>query len=274
MVDLQTGYAASGDARIYYETVGSGPGFVMIHAGVADHRQWNAAFEHFGQTHQVLGYDMRGHGKSDPVAGSYCAIDDLLAVLAAADMRGPKIMMGCSMGGALAMDFTLAHPREGSALIMVCAGPSGLSLDVERPAKFAEIEAADAAGDLDLVCELETQVWFDGEGRAPGDVDAAPRALLYEMNRLALTHESKDLGKREHDLTPPACERLGEISVPVMLLTGAFDVPFMAAAADYMCDAMPHAQRVDYPDTAHLPNMEHPHRFNLSVEDFLADIAR
>ncbi len=272
MADVRRGFASSGAANIYFETAGSGNNLVMIHAGVADHRQWNAAFDHFRNSHTVVRYDMRGHGLSEPVEGSYRAIDDLQAVLTEAGMDGPKVMMGCSMGGSLAMDYTLTHPEEVSALIMVCSGPSGLSLDIEKPEKFAEIERADRENDLDRVCELETQIWFDGRGRAPGDVAQEPRALLYEMNRLALAHESRELGTRERDLEPAAYKRLDEIQCPVMILTGALDIPFMAAAAEVMRKGIPQAYSVEFPDAAHLPNMEYPERFNHAVEGFLSDL--
>lgn len=267
-----TDFAWSGDARICFETAGAGDDFVMIHAGVADKRQWNAAFDHFRQTHRVLRYDMRGYGESEPIEGVYRAIDDLCAVLDAAGMRQKKIMMGCSMGGSLAMDFTLTHPHEVEALIMVCSGPSGLSLDVESPKEFELVEEAGRAGDWDRVCELETQIWFDGRGRAAGDVDGQARALLYEMNRRALEYERRDLGPREHDATPAAYKRLAEIDVPVLIVTGALDVPFMAGAAEIMRESIPNTVSVEFDDAAHLPNMEHPARFNAEVERFLESL--
>ena len=57
-----------------------------------------------------------------------------------------------------------------------------------------QVEKAFEAGDLDLVSELETQIWFDGTGRTPEQVNQPMRKLLYEMNRIALAHEVKQLG--------------------------------------------------------------------------------
>ena len=265
----QTAFTTSGSARICYEIAGDGVPIVFVHAGVADRRQWNDAFTYFGETHAVLRYDMRGFGQSKPVAGSYRSMDDLQAVLTASGTEGPKVMVGCSMGGSLAMDYKLAHPDAVKALVMVCSGPSGLSLDVEAPAKFALVEEAEAAGDWDRVCELETQIWFDGRDREPNEVDASARALLFEMNRLALEHGRLELGERQFDLTPAAYKRLAEIAVPVLIVTGGRDVPFMAAAADVMRSSIPNVQSVDFPDAAHLPNMEEPLRFNAEIERFL-----
>lgn len=265
-------YTQSGAANIYFEIAGSGPNLVMIHAGVADHRQWDAAFAHFQHTHTVLRHDMRGFGRSEPVDEAFRPIDDLSAVLTATGTTGQKILMGCSMGGTLAMDYALTYPAEVSALIMVCSGPSGLRLDIAAPEKFKAVEAAEKAGDLDRVCELETQIWFDGTGRAPEDVDPVARALLYDMNRIALDHDARGLGQRKADLKPAAWERMGEIQCPVLIVTGAMDIPFMSAAAELMRESIPNTQSVEFSDAAHLPNMEHPQRFNECVEEFLRTV--
>lgn len=62
---------------------------------------------------------------------------------------------------------------------MVGSAPSGMELDVAAPAKFANAEKAFEAGNLDLVAEIETQIWFDGTGRTSEQVDQAMRKLLY-----------------------------------------------------------------------------------------------
>src|SRR6266498_6086213 len=192
----KSGFVNIDEAHIYYETAGKGTPFVMIHAGVADRRQWNNEFAFFAQDYQVLRYDMRGYGKSEPVDGEFSHMSDLVSVVKALELQEPLIMMGCSMGGGLAMDFALTYPSRVKALIMVDAGPSGLELDVATPSKFADVEKAFEAGNLDLVAEIETQIWFDGMDRAPAQVDQAMRKMLCEMERIVLSHEVKQLGKR------------------------------------------------------------------------------
>ena len=104
----KSGFVNIDRAQIYYETAGKGTSFVMIHAGVADSRQWNNEFAFFARNHQVLRYDMRGYGKSEPVDGEFSHISDLVSVLNTLELQEPLVMMGCSMGGGLAMDFALA----------------------------------------------------------------------------------------------------------------------------------------------------------------------
>ena len=170
------------------------------------------------------------------------------------------------------MDFALTHPSRVKALIMVGSAPSGLELDVPAPAKFAEVEKAFEAGNLDLVCEIETQIWFDGAGRAPDQVNQTMRKLLYEMNCQALTHEVKQLGKRLPNTQTPAFDRLGDLKIPVLIIVGAHDTPYILAAADYMVERIPSAQKAIIEDAAHLPNMDHPEEFQAAVKNFLESL--
>ena len=59
--NAQAGFAEINNARIYYETAGKGTPFVMIHAGVADRRQWNNEFSVFANHFRVIRYDLRGY---------------------------------------------------------------------------------------------------------------------------------------------------------------------------------------------------------------------
>ena len=266
---VKSGFADIDNAKIYYETAGQGMPLLMVHAGVADRRQWDNEFAPFAQTHQVIRYDMRGYGKSEPVEGEFSHLSDLVALLDLLEIHEPLVVMGCSMGGGLAMDFALTYPSRVKSLIMVGSGPSGLELAVPAPSKFADVEKAFDAGDLDLVAEIETQIWFDGRDRTPDQVDPTMRNLLREMDRLALAHEVKQLGKRLPNTPTPAFDRLRELTVPVLVIVGAHDTPYILAAADYMLEKLPSARKVVIEDAAHLPNMDHPDEFQGIVKDFL-----
>lgn len=272
MEGIQTGYAVVGDARLYYEVAGEGPPLVMIHAGVADSRQWNNEFPYFARDYRVLRYDMRGYGRSEPVDGEFRNVDDLVALLDEVGFSDDVILMGCSMGGGLALDFALEYPGSTAAVIMVGSGPSGLSLDVPgHPMQEAAGEAYQA-GDLDRVAELEAQIWFDGEGRTPDQVNKAMRELALEMNRTALQHESRGLGKRLPDTQVQAAERLDQLKAPTLMIVGEHDQEYMHAAADYVVKHTRIAEKVVMEDAAHLPNMDHPGEFRRLVEDFLQSL--
>lgn len=266
----QSGFVNIDKAKLYYEVAGIGTPLVMVHAGVADSRQWDNEFAYFSHRNQVIRYDMRGYGKSEPVDGEFSHMSDLVSLLDALGVHGPIIIMGCSMGGGLAMDFALTYPARVKALIMVDSGPSGLELDVPTPSKFADADKAYESGDLDLLAEIETQIWFDGMGRTPEQVNLTMRNLLYEMNRLALSHEVKGLGKRLPNTETPAFDRLESLNIPVLIIVGSHDTPYILAAADYIKEKVKLANNIIIEDAAHLPNMDQPQEFQRAIEKFLS----
>lgn len=269
MAAKETGFAPINGAQIYYETAGEGDPFLMIHAGVADSRQWDNEFAHFADHYRVIRYDLRGYGKSEPTEGEYSHYGDLLALVDYFKIDRPAVVMGCSMGGMLALDLALARPPVVKAVIMVGSGPSGLELDVPDPPQVAEIEDAYQAGDLERLAELETQVWFDGMGRTPLQVDQNLRKLTYEMIMIGLVNDAMKIGKRVAPDRVPAVKRLDEIKIPVLAVIGTNDIPFLQAAADYLVEHVPTARKAVIQNAGHLPNMEHPQEFQRIVTEFL-----
>ncbi len=274
MTQTESGLAGIGKAQIYYELTGAGEPFVMIHAGVADSRQWNNEFASFSEDFRVLRYDMRGYGRSEPVEGDFTHLQDLTALLEYLGIRQLPILMGCSIGGGLAMDFALTQPAGAKALIMVSSGPGGLELDVPEPGLFAEAETAYNAGDLDRVAEIETRIWFDGMDRSSEQVNQEMRRLTYEMNRKALTHDAKGLGKGLPNTPIPAADRMAELEIPILAVVGAQDIPYILAAADHMVGNIRSARKVILQDAAHLCNLDQPDAFQRNVREFLDGLAQ
>lgn len=270
-MDKITGFADVNGAQLYYEVAGEGTPFVMVHAGVANNRMWDNEFTHFADKYKVLRFDMRGYGKSKPVDGEFNIQDDLETLLETLDIDTPFILMGCSIGGGLAIDFTLTHPTKVKHLILVGSGPAGLDLDAEEPEElFAEAEKAFKSGDIDRAAEIDTQIWFDGVGRTKDDVDATVRAKALDMDRIALTHYATGLGKHvRKEFDKPAVERLGEITTPTLVIVGKNDIEYLRLSADYMEKHLPNPTKVVMDNAAHLPNMEHPEIFRQAIEAFL-----
>ncbi len=94
----KTGFAPADGAQIYYETGGSGPPLMFIHAGVADSRMWSEQLKSFSETHKVVAFDQRGFGETPWVPEPYADRSDVLAVMDHLDIES-AVMVGCSIGG-------------------------------------------------------------------------------------------------------------------------------------------------------------------------------
>src|SRR5512147_2484007 len=120
---MNPGTIPIGDGQIYYESAGEGPALVLVHAGFVDSRMWDTQWEDFSRDHHVVRFDMRGYGRSSLLQGPVSRRDDLYQLLEGLGIER-AILLGCSMGGGIVLDFALDHPERISALILVSASPS------------------------------------------------------------------------------------------------------------------------------------------------------
>jgi 2-hydroxy-6-oxonona-2,4-dienedioate hydrolase len=262
-----TGTADANGATLYYEVAGEGEPLVLVHAGIADGRMWDAQVVTFSRRYRVIRHDMRGFGRSPMVAGPYSHHADLRALLDALEVERAAFV-GCSMGGATVIDFALENPERVEALVLVGSAVGGFEFDEEPPEEWDELVAADEAGDLERVSELEVRMWVDGPRRGPDAVDPGVRNLVREMNLIALENEALQLGEELEPLAP-AATRLSQIRAHTLVLVGDEDRPRTLAAADLLERDLRNARKTVMPGTAHLPNMEHPEEFDRLVLDFL-----
>jgi pimeloyl-ACP methyl ester carboxylesterase len=262
---MKSGFVEHSNARFYYEMDGSGTPLVLVHAGIADSRMWNDQFHVFAEKYQTIRYDRRGFGKTKMVAGDFSLHDDLYGVLKALDIK-QSILVGCSQGGKTVTNFALAHPEMTKALVLVGSALGGFEFDGEPPKQEAELIAADEAGNLELVNELEMQIWIDGQGRSPDQVDPKVRELAKDMNWIAL-QTPQNLGN-EIPLEPAAAKRLAEIKVPTLVIIGDLDTAWCQAAAEHLAKNIPNAKKIVMNNVAHLPNMEKPEEFNRHLMGF------
>jgi 3-oxoadipate enol-lactonase len=263
----ETGFAEVNGAKLYYEVAGEGHPLVLIHGGLVDRRLWDDQFDVFAQHYRVIRYDIRGFGNSDVPAGPYSNYEDLYGLLKFLGVEKAYVM-GLSMGGGIAIDFTLAHPEIVAALIPVAAGVSGFQSSEASRQKWAEIEKATERGDIAQAVELENRMWTDGPNRRPEQVNPVVRQRVAEMNthNYALLNPDAPLPQ---GLEPPAISRLSEIRVPTLIIVGDEDVQDILVIADILEAGIADAKKVIIPGTAHHLNMEKPEEFNQVVLTFL-----
>ena len=272
------GFAELNGTSLYYEVAGEGHPLVLIHGGLVDHHLWDDQFAAFAQHYKVIRYDMRGFGQSGLVKvgdapPSYR--DDLYALLKYLGIEKTYVL-GLSMGGGLAIDFTLEHPEMVEALIPVAAGVSGLQPsdndDNSELQAWQEIEAALTSGDKALAVELDLRLWTDGPKRTPEQTDPVVREKVKTMTTSNYARPDDLDAPDSIPLTPPAIGRLGEIAVPTLIIYGDADVRGILLIADILQKGIPNAKVTVIPNTAHHLNLEQPAEFNRIVLDFLQSL--
>jgi pimeloyl-ACP methyl ester carboxylesterase len=265
----KTGFATSDGAQIYYETEGSGPPLMFIHAGVADFRMWREQLATFSETHTAVAFDQRGFGKTPWVAAPYADRFDVIAVMDHLDIES-AVLVGCSMGGGIAMHVALDAPDRVDGLVLIGAAARGWEPVDGWPSspKWDEEEAAYAAGDIQRILRSDIEIWLAGEGRALEDINPSLVDLFIELDRTPISTE-KERGKLVRPFDPPVDERLDEITVPTLTVVGAHDQPDMIESAEYLADRISDRSHVVIENAAHLPPLEQPETFNKALRVFL-----
>jgi 3-oxoadipate enol-lactonase len=254
-------------ARIHYRRSGAGFPVVFLHAGVADSRMWEPQAAGLAAHFDVITPDMRGYGKSELPAEPWSPTADVLALMEALGLRDAPHVVGSSIGGGVAVDFALEHPDRVSKLVLVGAGVGGLMVGDPNDPIYADAMAAEEAKDMEALNQAEMKLWLVGPGRSADHVDKKLRDLFLDMNGIALRGDFKSAPRLELD--PPAAERLGEIKVPTLVVVGDHDLPEIHETADVLMSKIRGARKALIQDAAHLPNLEHPDKFNRLVLDFL-----
>ncbi|HEX2497563.1 MAG: alpha/beta fold hydrolase [Actinomycetes bacterium] len=229
------------------DETGNGTPVVLLHAGVGDARMWDPVVERLEDRYRLIRYDVRGYGRSPAPTAPFSKLADLVAVL---DYFGldRAHLVGCSMGGQLAMDCAIAYPDRVRTLTLLAPGLSGY--DWPDDPDDERIMQAVTDQNLDYIADFVLKIWAQGQGTDP-QTDAIVVEQAKDSAKAWLT---EDFEERE----PSAVDRLGEISQPTVLLVGDRDYPVIEDVAALVVARIPGARRVDAPGVDHFVPLRVP----------------
>jgi len=255
-------------ARFAGESLGVGSPLVFLHAGVADRRMWQLQMFELSDSFQTIAYDRRGFGETKTDDEKFSHVEDLHIILDRLKLSEVSLV-GCSQGGRLAIDFTLAYPKLVKSLVLIAPAISGApkpeSYPPEIEEKIKELDEMDETGDLARVNEIEANLWLDGPASLNGRVGGVVRELFLDMNGIAL--HMPDLA---NEIEPEsAYGRLDELSLPVSVIWGDLDFPHVKDNCHHLVATVRGARGLEIRGTAHLPNLEQPEVVNNALRSFL-----
>ena len=112
-------------ARIHYRDEGSGPVVVLLHANFSNLIDWDPWVEALKDRYRVVRFDMTSHGLTGPdPTGDYTQRRTLALAEQFIDALGLEqfTIGGTSMGGTVAIHYTVAHPERVDRLILLSPG--------------------------------------------------------------------------------------------------------------------------------------------------------
>jgi 3-oxoadipate enol-lactonase len=220
-----------------------------------------------GAGHRVIAPDLRGFGEHRLEPAPFSYVRDAEAAL-----EGPAALVGCSLGGRVALELAVHRPDLVERLVLIAPGFPGWEWAEETRAGWAAEEAAYEAGDLETAAEESVRLWVDGPGRSPEEVDPAMRAAATAMvlRSYEMQEGAWEAGADEEDvLDPPIAGRLDDVRCPTLVLVGDHDVADLQGIAAHLAGSIEGARLVTIPNAAHLPSLERPEEVNELLLGFL-----
>jgi pimeloyl-ACP methyl ester carboxylesterase len=266
---MKKGMAKVNGTSLYYEAVGRGFPLVFISGGgILDRRCWDKQFETFSKHYQVIRYDVRGIGRSARPRETFSHSRDLYELLKFLKVKRAHLI-ALSVGGAIAIDFTLDHPEMVDHLILAA---SGLSNDAKADTNLQGLSILSSLTKkegLERVIQmtLDTPYVVSKENAA-----AREKIRQIYLDNCDVFESGFPLYLLWQPTQPPAGERLSEIRARALIIRGDHDRPAYIALTDKIGLGIYGSRKVVIPGGTHFLNLEKPKEFDEAVLGFLRPI--
>ena len=225
---------------------------VLLHSAGLDLTYWDAQIAALEPEHEVIAFDLPGHGASPALADSMTMVQLALSVSAAVSSLdcGPANIVGLSVGGLVAQQLALTHPAVVASLTLLDTaarfGPAGQAAMRQR---------ADTVRHQGMAAILDGLFdhWFlpETRSRRPDLVDRATKTLLHDDADVHAALWDAIAGFDVHD-------SLAAIHVPTLVRVGEHDSSSPVSSARELEAGIRHARLHVIDDAAHLSPIEQP----------------
>jgi pimeloyl-ACP methyl ester carboxylesterase len=251
-----------GGAKVYYETRGSGPAIILLHDGLLHAVTWDEVWGPLATKHQVIRYDRRGYGRSDPATASFSPTDDLAKLLHHLKVEH-AVIVGSSSGGALAIDFAIVHPEMVDGLFLIGPVVHGMEYSAEFRERANRNNEPMERDDV----KAWARNWSHDKFLIAGANEKARRKIYEELVANAGKLKKYD-GGLEAKLSPPASQRLSEIKAPTLILVGKGDIADVQRHCDAIKAGIRGSELVVVKGAGHLIQLEKSDEVLKSLYDF------
>ena len=214
---------------------------VFIHGYGGQGRQWEYQLWQFSNDNRVIAIDLRGHGRSDKPEGKYSMSTIKRDLKTALDVLGVKervVLVGHSFGGAIATEFTVAHPERVERLILIAtAGEFHLNPLYRLLLRFPR-RVINTLGPF-------TQKWL-----------SAPPHVMHSLYHNNLSKWN-------------GWSLFRSIDVPTMIIHGHQDRVFEKPLFEEVTRAIPKAEEINVGASGHLVMLERREAVNRAIQRFL-----
>lgn len=271
-----------GEVSLFVDVVGRGDPLVLMHGGPSADLWTMGAFRRLADQATVVLYDHRCNGRSTGPPVSSMTWENLTADADALRRRlgfERWAVLGHSFGGQVALEYALRYPQHVSRLVLVDTGADARWARENAARVMAQRGYGPAQVDL-------VRRWFCGEITAREYLPVFWRisgAYMPVHGMAGMVRELAEGGWRSRIRPAPflfagrtllpgwsVVERLGEITVPTLVLAGREDFVFPPECQRELVTGLPHAELVLVDEAGHNPHDERPEEVMAALRPFLA----
>ncbi len=271
LADPDSRFVEVNGITVHYKMAGSGrPAFILLHGFAASTFSWREVIGPLSEMGTVVAFDRPGFGLTErPMPGEWEgrspyapeAQADLTVGLMDALGIERAVLVGNSAGGTVALLTALTYPERVAGLVLVDPAiyVRGMTPVWLRP--FLNTPQMRHLGPLlarriqDWGVDFARSAWHDPSKLTPEIWEGYARPLRAENWDRALwevTRASRPLGLER---------RLGEVRVPVLVITGDDDRIVPTEQSIRLAGEIPGAQLAVIPECGHVPQEECPEPF-------------
>jgi pimeloyl-ACP methyl ester carboxylesterase len=257
-------------SNLSYTVAGSGERSLLLLHGWADSRAiWRLTIDALAQERRVFAPDLPGHGDS-PLNGAVAmrAMAERVAAFCDARGAGEFAVLGHSMGGNVALELALQRPDLVRRLVLVAPAVHGGALPFARSAHLLRpygwvalrvfLAGTPLLGRLGGMLANDTAL--------PGPMSMLRRARYNQRREPEILTRILD-----SLIANPLIERLGELNIPTLVVSGALDTVVPATFTRQVAAAIPGAKLALMPTAMHHPMDETPRAFSRIVDRWLRE---
>ena len=266
------------DRQVVYRTAGSGPVVLLIHGMAGSATTWKHVMPALSRDFTVVAPDLLGHGLSDKEPDDYSlgAFASLLRDLLVALGHERATIVGQSLGGGVAMQFSYQYPERTERLVLV--GSGGLGPEVNPILRFLTLPGSAAV--LRLACAERVRGTIESVGSGAARLGLRPAPVVAELWR-SYASLADDAARRAFLRTlravvdprgqaVSASNRLHlAAGVPTLIVWGDADPIIPVDHAHAAHASIPGSRLEIFEGVGHYPHCEAPERFVEVLSDFI-----
>jgi pimeloyl-ACP methyl ester carboxylesterase len=267
-------YISINDINTRYWQMGDrGSNIILLHGGNGSIEFWLYNITVLAQYHRVYAFDMVGSGRSGYPDASYSLTyqAEFLSGFMAALSIDSATLIGNSMGGAVALQFTRLYPDRVDRLVLV--DTMGLGQEISLGIRLITLPIIInllRPGRWMIPAMLKSN-FYDGQSLPPEWIEL--RYSIFAIpgrNQVILNIGQSNFNLRgvRPEVYQPIVDSLAQIDQKTLIIWGDRDRIIPVKHAHIAAARLPNHQLHIFPQCGHHPYLEYPDRFNRSVLKF------